>query len=207
MGKLEVFNVEQGTAEWLALRAGVPTASEFATILAQGKGGAPSLIRKKYLYKLAAESYRGALSPFESYSNHHMQRGKDFEDEARGMYEITKNVMVEQVGFMMRDGVGCSPDGLVGEDGGIEIKTKSDHLMVEILLANEMPSDYFGQTQGFLYMTGRKWIDFVAYAPGLPLFIQRQYPDAEYQFRLAKEIPIFVEELQKIRAAIEAYHV
>lgn len=207
MGNLEVFNVEQGTAEWLALRAGVPTASEFATILAQGKGGAPSLIRKKYLYKLAAESYRGSLSPFESYSNVHMQRGKDFEDEARGMYEITKNVLVEQVGFLMRDGVGCSPDGLVGEDGGIEIKTKSDHLMVEILLANEMPSEYKGQTQGFLYMTGRKWIDFVAYAPGLPLFIQRQFPDPEYQERLAYEIPVFVQELQKIKAAIEAYHV
>lgn len=207
MGNLEVFNVEQGTAEWLALRAGVPTASEFATILAQGKGGAPSLIRKKYLYKLAAESYRGSLSPFESYSNVHMQRGKDFEDEARGMYEITKNVLVDQVGFLMRDGVGCSPDGLVGEDGGIEIKTKSDHLMVEILLANEMPSEYKGQTQGFLYMTGRKWIDFVAYAPGLPLFIQRQYPDPEYQERLAYEIPVFVQELQKIKAAIEAYHV
>lgn len=207
MGNLEVFNVEQGTAEWLALRAGVPTASEFATILAQGKGGAPSLIRKKYLYKLAAESYRGTLSPFESYSNVHMQRGKDFEDEARGMYEITKNVLVEQVGFLMRDGVGCSPDGLVGEDGGIEIKTKSDHLMVEILLANEMPSEYKGQTQGFLYMTGRKWIDFVAYAPGLPLFIQRQFPDPEYQARLAHEIPVFVQELQKIKAAIEAYHV
>lgn len=207
MGNLQVFNVEQGTAEWLALRAGVPTASEFATILAQGKGGAPSLIRKKYLYKLAAESYRGSLSPFESYSNVHMQRGKDFEDEARGMYEITKNVLVEQVGFLMRDGVGCSPDGLVGEDGGIEIKTKSDHLMVEILLANEMPSEYKGQTQGFLYMTGRKWIDFVAYAPGLPLFIQRQFPDPEYQERLAYEIPVFVQELQKIKAAIEAYHV
>lgn len=122
MSALRILEVEQGTAEWLAARAGLPTASEFSTILAKGKDGGASKTRRSYMMRLAGEILTGEVA--ETYSNGHMERGKVLEPEARNLYAFQADVDPEQVGFIINGSKGCSPDSLIGSDGALEIKTK-----------------------------------------------------------------------------------
>ncbi len=127
-----IIECEQGTPEWFAARLGIPTASEFSTVMAKGKDGGKSLTRKTYMLKLAGEILTG--EPMESYSNAHMDRGKEQEAEAREAYELMKDLDCQQVGFIRNGDKGCSPDSLIGDDGGLEIKTALPHIQVERLL-------------------------------------------------------------------------
>jgi len=189
---VEVIEVEQGTPEWFAARLGIPTASEFKTVLAGGKG----LTRATYMRKLAGEVLTG--EPAESYSNAAMERGKAMEPEARMAYSLLKDVEVHEVGFILNHGAGCSPDGLIGDDGGLEIKTKAPHLLIECLDRDDIPPEHRAQVQGALWITGRRWWDFVAYWPGLPLFIVREYRDEDYIANLAQEVKTFNAQLARM---------
>lgn len=189
---MKVIEVEQGTPEWFAARLGIPTASEFKTVLAGGKG----LTRATYMRKLAGEVLTG--EPAESYSNAAMERGKAMEPEARMAYSLLKDVEVREVGFILNHGAGCSPDGLIGDDGGLEIKTKFPHLLIECLDRDDIPPEHRAQVQGALWITGRKWWDFVAYWPGLPLFIVREYRDEDYIANLAQEVKTFNAQLARM---------
>lgn len=202
---LQVFDCEQGTPAWYAARAGIPTASMFATVLAKGKGGSPSLTRRKYLLQLAGERITG--QPMESYSNQHMERGKEMEAEARDLYSMVREVSPVQVGFMRRGDAGASPDALIGDDGLLEIKTKLPHLQIECLLANRLPPDHVAQVQGQLWISGRQWIDFVSYWPCLPLFITRVERDEAYIARLKVEVDDFNAELADIIKQVESYRI
>lgn len=199
---IEIINCEQGTPEWFAARMGIPTASEFATVLAKGKGGGESLTRKTYMMKLAGEIITG--EPMEAYSNVHMERGKALEDEARDLYAYLTDADPERVGFIREGQKGVSPDSLVGEDGGLEIKTKLPHLLIDVLLRDDLPPEHKAQIQGALWITGREWWDFVAYWPKLPLFRTRVYRDNGYIANLSGAVDQFNEELaalvEKIRA-------
>jgi hypothetical protein len=103
--------------------------------MAKGKDGGKSLTRKTYMLKLAGEILTG--EPMESYSNEHMERGKEQEAEAREAYELMKDVDCQQVGFIVNGDKGCSPDSLIGDDGGLEIKTALPHIQVERLLKGD----------------------------------------------------------------------
>lgn len=201
---LEIFNCEQGTDEWIAARSGIVTASEFSTVLAKGKGGGESITRRKYMLTLAGERI-GGPSPFERYSNGAMQRGHEYEQEARDSYQLITDNEVEQVGFMRRGDVGYSPDGIIGDDGLLEIKTKAYPLHLDCLLKDEVPSEHTAQIQGGLWVSGRQWLDFVSYSPGLPIFIKRVHRDEAYISNLASEVDRFNAEVNSMVERIRSY--
>jgi predicted phage-related endonuclease len=192
---LQVVECEQGTSEWHAARTGVITASSFADVLAKGKGNEPSKTRRSYMLKLAAERIRGEAG--DSFSSAYTERGHEFEDVARELYTAHTGNEVLPCGFML-DVYGYSPDGLVGEDGGIEIKTKSGHLQIEVLLSGEVPTEHLPQIQGGLMVSDRKWIDFISYCPGLPIFIKRVERDESYIANLRIELDKFEADLKEV---------
>jgi hypothetical protein len=200
---IEIFDCEQGSPEWYACRLGIPTASEFDTVMARGKGGGESKTRRTYLLKLAGE--RLTEQPMYSYSNDHMERGKEMESEARGLYEMVTDYDLHTVGFVRNGDAGASPDSLVGDDGAVEIKTKLAHLQLECLLADRVPSEHVAQLQGQLWITGRKWVDFVSYWPSLPLFVKRVYRDENLIATIAAEVEKFNGDLAQIVNQIRGY--
>ena len=177
-----LHDVQQGTPEWHALRAGIPTSSHFSEILTAG--GKPSrsadkLIGRCLFFWATGEPTSGASSSF-------MERGLDLEQEAIGWYEITRQVDVERVGFITTGftaGAGCSPDGLVGMDGGLEVKCPSAEVF---MLASVNPDAYAAthkqQIQGNLWITKRKWWDLLVFNPHPKLdpVVVRVQRDVEY---------------------------
>lgn len=193
---MRIIDCDQGTDQWFRARMGMPTASEFSTVMAKGRDGGASKTRKTYMLKLAGEILTG--EPMESHSNHHMERGKEMEGEARDLYAFMRDVDPVRVGFIVNGRMGCSPDSLIGDEGAVEIKTKLPHLQIECLLSEKLPAEHRAQCQGILLVTGRKWIDFVSYWPGLPLHVVREEPDAEYQEKLAAALAEFNAELDEM---------
>lgn len=198
---ITVFDkIEQGGEEWRRVRAGIPTGSEFQCLLRSGRGGGESKTRKTYLYKLAGERLTG--EPMENYSNGYMERGHAMEDEARAWYELTTETEVQRVAFVRHDGfrAGVSPDSLIGIAGGLEIKTKAPHLLLELHETGELPSEHKAQVQGALWLTGREWWDFVAYFTHMKPFAVRVYRDEPYIATLAVAVKEFNEELDALVA-------
>ena len=188
-------DVVQGTPEWQQARLGIPTASNFDKIVTTK--GEPSKSAEKYMYQLVGERLSGTKE--DGYTNSHMERGIQLEGEARQFYDLVNGVEVEEVGFCKHDSqlFGCSPDGLVGEDGGIEIKCPSMAVQVEYLLKKELPTAYFQQVQGTLLVTGRKWWDFVSYYPSLQPLILRVQRDEGFIGNLERQLKLFSERLEK----------
>lgn len=203
---VQYFDCEQGSAAWFEARRGIPTASCFSDIMSKGRGSAPSKTRLTYMHKLAGEIITG--EPMESVSTAAMERGHALEPEARELYQMLTGNAVQQVGFARNGRVGASPDGLVGDIGGLEIKTKAPHLMVEVILADLFPAAHWAQCQGILWVTEREWIDLAVYCPGFPLFIKRADRDEAYIEELSENVGFFLAELDeavaKIRALAEA---
>jgi hypothetical protein len=192
---MKIIHCEQRTDEWFAARLGVPSASSFDKIITTK--GELSKQAQKYLYKLAGEKVSGrAEDMFQSAA---MQRGCELEDEARSFYQIVNDVVVDQVGFCISEiGVGCSPDGLVGEEGGLEIKCPIISTHVEYLLnENALISEYFQQVQGSLFVTGRKWWDLISYYPALKPLVVRIYPDTKFQEALKSVLSTFCADLSE----------
>lgn len=198
MSDLQIFNCEQGSEEWLLCRLGVPSASCFDKVMAKGEGKT----RRRYLRDLAGEIVTGA--PAEGFTNGHMERGQAMEAEARERYELRQDVELERVGFLKRGRIGCSPDSLLGKDGLVEIKTKLPALQIELLESGELPSEHRAQVQGQLLVSGRDFVDFVSYWPGLPLFVKRVGRDEPFIARIKVEAAAFLDELdalvQRIRS-------
>ena len=184
---------EQGTDEWLDLRKGVASASNFKKLIAP-KTEKPSATAKKYAKELALELAYHELKA-ESFKSAAMQDGNDREEQARQEYQERTLNLVEEVGFITSDcgNFGYSPDGLVGDDGLIEIKCLEAEAHSEILLkgAKEMPDDYKCQVQGGLWLSERKWCDFVAYGKikneEKNLIIIRVFRDEEFIKKLEVE--------------------
>jgi hypothetical protein len=199
----QIFDCEQGSPEWFAARMGIPTASEFDTVQAKGKGGGESKTRRTYMLKLAGEILTG--EPMYSYSNDHMERGKEMEDEARNAYAFMTDLEPQRIGFLRRGDAGASPDSIVGSNGLLEIKTKLAHLQLDVILGGELPSEHKAQVQGQLWVSGREWCDFVSYWPGLPLFVKRVHRDEEYIKTLASAVDQFNSELADLVAKVKQY--
>lgn len=197
MPQLEVFDCEQGTPEWFEARRAVVTASEFATVMAKGRGGGESVARRKYLLTLAGEAITGEVAD-KWEGNRHTERGKLLEPEARDAYALIAGVDPVQVGFLRRGQAGASPDSLIGDDGLLEIKTKLPHLQIECLEADRLPPEHVAQVHGQLWISGRQWCDFVSYWPGLPIFIKRVERDESYIASLSVAVGEFVTEMNQI---------
>lgn len=195
---LITHDFEQGSPEWHESRLGYITASNFKKVLSKGQGKT----RKAYMYEIAAEIMTGEMQ--DSYSNQSMDWGKETEDQARSMYELDRAVSVDPVGFVCFEEkmIGCSPDGLVGEDGLIEIKCPKTTTQIETFLSGKMPSIHKPQVQGQLWVTGRDWCDFVSFDPRIngesSYFAERVYRDEKYIHELSKECDSFLAELKEM---------
>lgn len=198
---LEVIQCEQGSPEWFAARLGIPTASCFSTVMAEGRTkGSPSLTRAKYMRELVGERITGEAQ--ESYSNAHMERGKAMEAEARDLYAFQHDQPLEQVGFIRNGDKGCSPDSLVGKKGMVEVKTELPHILIETLVADCIPPHRLPQCQGNLWVAEREWIDLIVYWPKMPMFVKRIYRDEAYIAGMAKAVRLFNEELAQLEARV-----
>lgn len=193
---IEVFDCEQNSAEWYRARMGIPTASEFSTVLAKGRSGGESKTRRTYMLKLAGEILTG--EPMENYSNQHMERGKEMEPEARNLYAFLIEGDLTRVGFIKNGAKGCSPDALIGEKGMLEIKTALPHILIDLHTRNDFPPEHVPQCQGALWVTEREWIDIACYWPKLPLFVKRIYRDEAYIKMLSTAVDDFNMELSQI---------
>lgn len=200
---MEVFTCAQGSAEWFSCRAGIPTASEFATVMASGRDGGASKTRRTYMLKLAGEIITG--QPSEGYSNAHMERGHEMEPEARDLYAFTRRADPQIVGFIRNGAKGASPDSLIGDIGMLEIKTKLPHLHIDCLLRDEFPAEHKAQCQGALWVAEREWIDIAVYWPGLPLFVKRATRDEEYIAKLSDAVDQFNAELAEVVERVRRY--
>lgn len=186
-------DVEQNSPEWFRLRAGMPTASMFATVMASGKGGAESVTRRKYMLRLAGEIITG--EPEETFSNHHTERGKIMEDEARQFYAFMHDADPTRVGFVTNGPKGCSPDSLLGDRGLLQIKTALPSILAEKILKGDFPPEHRAQCQGELWVTERDFIDISIYWPKMPSFVKRAYRDEVYIRTLSDAVDAFNDEL------------
>jgi len=191
-----VADVIQGSEEWFAARCGVVTASNFGRVLTGGAGKT----RASYMRLLEQEILTGARAA--SYENEHMNRGRVLEPRARKAYEALTGRSVREVGIVYLDGrkrIAASPDGLIGEDGGLEIKCPLPKTHYEYLCGDAAPARYKAQIQGNLWVTGRQWWDFVSHAPeesaSRRTVIFRVHRDESYIQLLKTEVMRFVEEL------------
>jgi putative phage-type endonuclease len=192
--------IEQGTPEWHELRRGKVTASRVADILAKTKTG-PSASRQNYLIELALQRTTKAIEP--SYTNAAMEWGTATEPQARVAYEVSTSKFVDQVPFIDHptiQGFGCSPDGLVGADGLLEIKCPNSATHWEYFKSKEPPKKYFIQMQAQMAVTGAKWCDFVSFDPRMPersqLLIVNVPRDSEFIVFMEAEIKIFLDEVE-----------
>ena len=197
---MQIMDCEQGSPEWFAARAGIPTASQFSTVMASGRGGAESKTRRTYMLKLAGEIITG--DPMDSFSNAHTERGHEMEPEARNFYAFRHDVDPQLIGFIRNGNAGASPDSLIGENGLLEIKTKLPHLLIDVTLRGEFPTDHKAQCQGQLWIAECEWIDLICYWPKMEPFIARAYRDEEYIKQLARAVDQFNDELAEIIARL-----
>ena len=192
-----ILDIEQGTPEWYAARLGIPTASNFDRIITTTE--ARSQQRKKYMYELAGERITG--EPKGGYTNAAMERGHEREEESRRAYEFITGATVQTVGFCYLDerkSVGCSPDGLVGDDGGFETKDTLPHIQLDRLENGWSKADHFQQVQGCLWITGRSWWDLVSYSRGLTPIIVRFERDEGFISALSDAVAEFCADLENI---------
>ena len=192
--------VQQGTDEWHQLRLGKVTASRVADILAKTKTGA-SASRQNYLIELALQRATKVIEP--SYTNSAMEWGTATEPQARVAYEVASHNFVDQIAFVDHPTIewfGCSPDGLVGDEGLIEIKCPNSATHWEYYKSKEPPKKYWIQMQAQMAVTGRKWCDFVSFDPRMPersqLLIVNVPRDSEFILFMEAEIKQFLNEVQ-----------
>lgn len=147
------------------------------------------------MYKLAGEIITGLSE--ETYQSAAMLRGCEVEEEARNFYEMIKDEELTEIGFCLADGYGCSPDGIVGEDGMVEIKCPIMSTHVGYLIKDTLTTDYFQQCQGQLLVTNRKWCDLISYYPGMRPLIIRVERDEVFIAKLKLELDLFCDELKQ----------
>lgn len=200
--------IEQGSIEWHQIRSGILTASEMRLIITPSLKVADNDAVKTHLYELLAQRVTGYVEPhFESFD---MERGKFDEEHARKKY-AEHYAPVEEVGFILNDKlgfpIGYSPDGLVGDDGLIEVKSRvQKHQMktlVEYVAKGEIPPDYMIQCQTGLWVAEREWLDFISYSGGMQMPVVRCFPDAKIQSAIAEAATVFEQRLNEKRAIYE----
>jgi len=200
--------MEQRTSEWFAARLGCVTASRTADVMAKTKSGY-STSRANYMAQLITE--RLTQTPTEGFSSAAMQWGTETEPQARAAYELMTGAEVVEEGFVAHptiEGFGASPDGLVGDDGLLEIKCPNSATHIDTLLAEKVPAKYVTQMQVQMLCTGRQWCDFVSFDPRLPgdmnYWCQRVQADPVRQAEIAEEVQKFLGELDEKLNALKA---
>jgi len=199
---------EQRTPEWFAARLGRATGSRFNDIMARTRSGY-SASHKNYAAELVVERLTGTQA--ENYASVAMQWGTDNEPVARLQYMLASGNDVEETGFWIHDELmaGASPDGLIGEDGLLEIKCPNSATHLETLVKKCLPRQYQAQVQGQMWITGRNWCDFVSFDPRLTgnaqMFTIRVERDEIYIAELQEEVGQFLEEVADLVEFVKTY--
>lgn len=207
-----VVNVEQGSDAWFSARLGRPTGSVYADVLAKGRDGGKSVTRQKLIVKLALELVTGKPAA-QAFKTQAMLDGTEREPIARAMYEASRGVFVDEVGFCQHDTIftGVSPDGLVGDAGMVEFKSpiESTHREYMELGTGKCPSEYRWQILGQLWVCEREWCDFVSYSPNFSdnaqLIVRRVYRDEAAIKELEAGVIRLIDEVRAEEAAIRNY--
>lgn len=205
MNGVNYYPVTQGSEAWAILRRGLATASDFDRLVSPGKWEVRTgQMPQTYLAEKVAELYCGIGEDHSG--SWAMEQGQVGEAEARGWYEFTTGIKVKEMGFVTdaTNRVGCSPDGLCSEDGGLELKRPQPATHAKWLLAGGLPSDHACQVQGCLYVTGRKWWDFVSYCRKLPPLVVRVEPDPKAQAAIKEALTGFLAKMDEAIARIDA---
>lgn len=199
--KMEIFDCEQGTEEWYAIRCGVITASNFSKVMAGGDG----LVRGRYMRDLAGEVMTGV--PAETFESFAMKRGRAMEHQIREDYISGTFDKVQRVGFVKHSGLmkyataGCSPDALVGDKGGLEIKSMIPALLIELReRGSTLPPQHRAQVQGNMWVCEREWWDFRVGYTGMRPYAVRVYRDDRYIKEISNAVEIFSYELKQMIA-------
>jgi hypothetical protein len=201
---MKIHDVKQGSPEWNALRLGIPTASEFDALISPewkirvGQGP------QTYLYRKICERVLGFAS--DGGSSFAMGQGSILEHEALPWFEFTHDATVQRVGFCTTDEgtVGCSPDGLIGEEGGIEIKCPQPETHLKFIIDGILPKDHAAQVHGSMFVTGRKWWNFLSYSRQFPPFLIRVDRDEKIQAAIGEALAGFLPKLEAGVAKISA---
>lgn len=208
--ELDTATVEQRTDEWRQVRCGKITASRMNAVMNTLKNGDSGAERRKYIGELVCERLTGEPTPH--FQNAAMQHGTELEPLARQAYELETGNLVEEVGFIEHPTIpnaGASPDGLIGDDGLIEIKCPETWTHLETLKSEEIKEDYLLQMQWQLECTKRKWCDFVSYDDRLPeklrIFIKRVKRDDKLIERIKNEVWAVNAEVDNALKDLERY--
>lgn len=195
----------QGSDEWLAARCGLLTASEMNLIITPTLRVANNDKERGHLYELLAQRITGHVEP--AYVSDDMLRGQVDEIAARDLY-AQHYAPVDEVGFITRDFggvvIGYSPDGVVGDDGLIECKSRRQKFQVQTIVCDAVPDEYLIQIQTGLLVTGRQWLDFISYSGGLPMSPLRVYPNKLVQDAILEAAFAFEGRLLEARHKYEA---
>ena len=182
----------QGSPEWLALRLGLPTGSHFGEVMAAGKGGAESTTRRNYRMRLALEIVTGKVLESTFKGNGHTERGHEREPFARMGYEAITGSIVQEVPFVKHKFLACgvSPDGLVDDDGMVEFKCPIPAIHWDYLQlpAGVPPAEYKWQVYGEMWVTGRRWNDFVSYCEEMPAELQLHINRVHWDDKIIAEL-------------------
>jgi hypothetical protein len=187
---------EQGTPEWLAARLGKPSASLFSRVITMT--GKPSASADGYINQLLGERLTGKSEPH--YTSEAMILGTEREPLARADYEFISGNKVNEVGFILDDSesYGCSPDGLIGEDGGLEIKCPAQTTQAGYWRDKQSGvKKYYQQIQGCMWVTDRKWWDFFSYHPDMPHVLVRVERNEEYIEKLSEQVLLATTTIEK----------
>lgn len=191
---MKIHDVKQGTDEWLQLRCGIPTASEFGNLVTPlwkvREGDTPAT----YCHRKLAEAWLGYSLP--SFTSRQTENGQIFEQEAIGFAEFDLGLSLDRPGFITSDDgrAGCSPDALVrGAERGLEIKCPEAHTHVEYLLGNQVPHIYRPQVYGSMFVTGYPQWSFLSYRRGFPHLLITVEMDAKAQAALGEALERFAE--------------
>lgn len=202
--------IVQGSVEWLAVRAGKVTASRVADVVAKTKTGWGAS-RANYMAELIAERLTG--EPAERFTNAAMKWGTEQEPDARIAYEFRVDAEVVQVGFVPHPTIamtGASPDGLVGDEGLVEIKCPNTATHIDTLISQTLPGKYVTQMMWQMACTGRQWCDFVSFDPRMPehmrIFVKRVHRDDALIAALEKDVAGFLSELDGKVAELTALY-
>lgn len=203
------LRIEQGSSEWLHARCGCVTASRIADVITKLKKGGYCAGRKAYKYEVLTEILTG--STFPHFVSPEMQFGTESEPLARTAYEMAKEVEVEKIGYVKHLTIaraGASPDGLVGDDGLVEIKVPKSSTHLEYMLSGEIPTEYAAQMMWQMACSGRQWVDFVSHDPWLPqefgLFIKRLHRNDEIIAGMEAEVRLFLAEVEGMIDRLQA---
>lgn len=197
-----IRDVEQGSKEWLDMRLGKVTASRVSDVMSKGRGSAISKTSESYMMELIAEILTGDQKPF--FENDAMKWGTKTEPQARSMYQVKNDfVDVEEVAFIEKNPfIGVSPDGLIGDDGLLEIKCPTTITQLKRAFSDDYSTDYKAQIQMQLWVSEREWCDFISFDPRIDCaatYLQKRvFRDEEYIAEMEQKVDSFVDRMNEL---------